>query len=119
VIGIIVSCLLYVPIITMIILRRKFQPLRHRSPILGLICLFSSFITILGILFILFLNPQTNNQNSFSCIWMGFDLSTLHYLISYCIIFRAFRLISVFDHNQKIDFNKSQLKETFYLKVVY
>jgi hypothetical protein len=119
VIGLIVTCMLYVPIITMMLLRRRFQPLRHRSPILGLICLFSSFITVLGILFILFLNPLKNNQNSFSCMWMGFDLSTLHYLLSYCIIFRAFRLISVFDHNQKIDFKKTQLKESLYLKVIF
>ena len=102
----------------MVLLRRKIQPLRHRSPIIGLICLFCSFITVLGILFILFLNPKINNQNSFACIWMGFDLSTLHYLLTFSIIFRAFRLISVFDYRQKIDFNKCQLKEMYYLKVI-
>lgn len=76
-----------------------------------------SFFTVLGLLFMLFLNPDKNNQNTFSCVWLSFDLSTLHFILASCIIFRSFRLIAVFDFKYKLDYNKYRLKEAFYLKV--
>jgi len=65
----------------------------------------------------LFLNPENKNQNTFSCIWLSFDLSSLHFIITSCIISRSFRLIAVFDFKYKLDYNKYRLREIFYLKV--
>jgi hypothetical protein len=66
---------------------------------------------------LLFLNPEKDNKKSISCIWLSFDLSTLHFIITCCILFRSFRLISVFDFKYKLDYNKYKLREEFYLKV--
>ena len=52
-----------------------------------------------------------------SCKWLSYDLSTLHFIVGFSIIFRALRLIAVFDYKYRLDYNKYRLKESFYLKV--
>lgn len=117
--GLIITCLIYIPTITLIILRINTQSMKNRSPFLGLICLFFSFLILLGNFYLLFLNPNKNNQNTFACKWMSFDLSTLHYLLSFSLVFRSLRLDLIYTHNNKLNFNKKQMREKFYLKVIF
>ena len=115
---ILVSVILYVPVMTLLFLRKKTQPIRHRSPYLVFVSLFSSFSMIISLSIVLFLNIKENNINTFTCSFYVYNTNILHFILIVPYIFRASRLLNVF--NLKINSGtqyKNKLRESYYLKV--
>jgi hypothetical protein len=49
---------------------------------------------------------------------MAFDLSTLHYILSFCFMFRSIRLSLIYNEiKKKFNINTIQMREKFYLNV--
>ena len=110
----------------MFFLRRKTQPIKHRSPYLviaTLVCILriklASFLSGISISLIFFLDFTTNNVwKTMSCRFYSLVANVLHFTLILPYIFRSNRLVTVFNLNYvNINNLKNKLSEQYYLKV--
>jgi hypothetical protein len=67
---------------------------------------------------ILYLNQNENNTKSLTCILFSYNSNVLHFMLILPYIFRAFRLLNVFNFKYfNTNFHKTKLREAYYLKV--
>lgn len=117
---------LFIPILLLVFFRRKTQPIRHRSPYLMLISLIcnyhindiGAFIMSISLNMILYLNRRENNYSSFTCHFYTFNINILHFVLILPYLFRANRLVNVFNLRYfNSNMQKNKLRESYYLKV--
>jgi len=123
-ITLIIAIVLYIPIIIMVYFKRKIQPIMHRSPLLILTTLLASFLSVLSISFIFYLNFNSlETKFTYSCKFYTFSLYVLHFMIIIPYIFRSSRLVNVFNispiHMNETFSKKKKLHESYYLTIIF